>query len=57
MSDNPLTLFARWLAETGNDWPDTARTTALHAFIDTVGVALPGALEVPSRIVMATVRP
>ena len=56
MSANPLLLFARWLAEADRDWPDKARETALHAFIDIVGVSLPGALETPTQLVFETIK-
>ncbi len=56
MNANPLLLFAEWLAETDRQWPNHALQTAHNAFIDTIGVLLPGAEEAPTRAVFETVR-
>ena len=57
MTENPLPLFAQWLAETDSDWPAEARASAHHAFIDTIGVSLPGSAEEPTTRVFKTVQP
>ncbi len=56
MTANPLPLFAQWLAETDSDWPEAAQSAAHHAFIDIIGVSLPGSIEESTRRVFETVR-
>ena len=55
MESNPVLAFARWLAETPGDWPEAAIESARRSFIDTLAVAVPGAVEAVSRRVFATV--
>ena len=55
--DNPLLAYGGWLASAPNAWPEAALTAAQNAFIDTLGVAIPGAAEPVTRKVFATVRP
>jgi 2-methylcitrate dehydratase PrpD len=54
---NPLLAYGTWLAETPDAWPAEAVRSARNAFIDTLGVAIPGAAEPVTRKVLATVRP
>jgi len=53
---NPLLAYGAWLAETPDAWLDAALSAAQNAFIDTLGVAIPGAAEPVTRKVFATVR-
>ncbi len=55
--ENPVLAYGRWLAETRDDWPEAAIETAHRAFIDVIGVSVPGALEPATRHVLETVRP
>src|SRR5688500_12890457 len=55
--NNPLLAYGGWLARTPDGWPDEALTAAQNAFIDTLGVSIPGAAEPVTRKVFATVRP
>jgi 2-methylcitrate dehydratase PrpD len=55
--ENPVLAYGRWLAETADDWPQAAVETAQRAFIDVIGVSIPGALEPATRHVLETVRP
>jgi 2-methylcitrate dehydratase PrpD len=55
--DNPLLAYGGWLAATSDDWPEEALKAAQNAFVDTIGVAIPGAAEPVTRKVFATVRP
>ena len=52
---NPLLAYGAWLADTPRDWPEVVVVTALNAFIDTIGVAIPGAAEAVTQKVLATV--
>ena len=54
---NPLLAYGAWLADTPDAWPGEALTAARNAFIDTIGVALPGAAELVTRKIFAAVRP
>ncbi len=54
--DNPLLAYGEWLAEMPVAWPDEAFKAALNAFVDTIGVSIPGAAEPVTRKVFATVR-
>jgi 2-methylcitrate dehydratase PrpD len=45
MEGNPVLAFGRWLWEAPGDWPDAALVAARRAFIDTIAVAVPGALD------------
>jgi len=54
---NPLLGFGGWLADTPPDWPPQAWEAAHRAFIDTIGVAIPGAAEPVTAKVLATVAP
>jgi 2-methylcitrate dehydratase PrpD len=54
--DNPLLAYGAWLADTPDEWPDAAMTTARRAFMDTLGVSIPGAAETVTRAVLATVQ-
>lgn len=56
MADNPLLAYGQWLAETPADWPEAAWEAADRAFIDVVAVTIPGAVELVTRRVFATVR-
>ncbi len=48
---NPLTAFAQWCAATPNSWSKVATDRAHDAFIDTLAVMVPGALEDVSKTV------
>ena len=52
---NPLLAYGTWLAESGR-WPAEALTAAQNAFIDTIGVSIPGADEPVTRKVLSAVR-
>ncbi len=52
---NPVLAYGAWLAETPADWPEEAWAAAQRAFVDTIGVAIPGAVEPVSRRVFETV--
>ena len=54
MESNPILAFGRWLAETPDSWPDAAIEAAQRAFIDTIGVSIPGACEPVTRRVLET---
>jgi 2-methylcitrate dehydratase PrpD len=56
MSDNPITAYGRWLAETSAEWPEPAWEAAHRAFIDLIAVSVPGAAEPVTRAVFKTVR-
>jgi 2-methylcitrate dehydratase PrpD len=53
---NPVLAYGAWLAETPADWPDAAWEAAHRAFIDIIGVTIPGAVEPASRRVFETVK-
>jgi 2-methylcitrate dehydratase PrpD len=53
---NPVLAYGAWLAETPADWPDEAWEAARRAFVDTVAVSVPGAVEPVTRKVLAAVR-
>lgn len=53
---NPLLAFGDWLARTHDAWPGEALAAAQNAFVDTIGVSIPGAAESVTRKVFATVR-
>jgi 2-methylcitrate dehydratase PrpD len=55
-ADNPLLAYGAWLADTADAWPDAAIEAARNAFVDTIGVAIPGAAEPVTRKVLAAVR-
>ena len=55
-ADNPLLAYGAWLADAPDAWPDAALEAARNAFIDTIGVAIPGAAEPVTRKVLAAVR-
>jgi len=54
--DNPLLAYGGWLAGTPDAWPAEAIKAARNAFVDTLGVSIPGAAEPVTRKVFATVR-
>jgi 2-methylcitrate dehydratase PrpD len=54
--DNPLLAYGGWLAGTPDAWPDEAIKSAQNAFVDTLGVSIPGAAEPATRKVLATVQ-
>jgi len=54
--DNPLLAYGGWLASTSDAWPDEAVKAAQNAFVDTLGVSIPGAAEPVTRKVFVTVR-
>lgn len=54
---NPLLAYGGWLAGTPDAWPPEALAAAQNAFLDTIGVSIPGAAEPVTRKVLATVRP
>lgn len=56
METNPVLAYGRWLAETPDAWPAAARESARRQFVDTIAVAVPGALDPAARIVFDTVR-
>ena len=51
---NPLLAYGAWLAKS-EFWPDEALAAAQDAFVDTIGVSIPGAAEPVTRTVLATV--
>ncbi len=53
---NPLLAFGAWLAGASREWPAEAVGAARNAFMDTIGVAIPGATEAVTRKVFGTVR-
>jgi len=53
---NPVLAYGHWLAETADDWPDAAIETAQRAFIDVIGVSIPGAIEPATLRVLDSVR-
>jgi len=53
---NPVLAYGAWLAETPADWPEPAWEAAHRAFIDIIGVAIPGAAEPVTRRVFDTVK-
>ena len=55
--DNPLLAYGGWLASATGDWPEAALRAAHNAFVDTLGVAIPGAAEAVTLKVLVTVRP
>jgi 2-methylcitrate dehydratase PrpD len=54
--DNPLLAYGGWLAGTPDAWPEEALKAAHNAFVDTIGVAIPGAAEPVTGKVFSTVR-
>lgn len=54
--ENPLLAYGEWLHQTPRSWNLEAVVATQHAFLDTVGVAIPGAAEPASRKVFSTVR-
>lgn len=50
---NPIIAYGQWLAQAPKDWPPAALATAQRAFIDTIGVAIPGAAQPAARTVIA----
>ena len=54
---NPLLAYGGWLADTADAWPGEALGAARNAFVDTLGVSIPGAAEPVTGKVFATVRP
>lgn len=52
---NPLTAFGQWLAEAPREWSAEALGAARNAFVDVIGVSIPGAAEPVTRKVLATV--
>ncbi|WP_375204041.1 MmgE/PrpD family protein [Hyphococcus sp.] len=57
MSQNPVTAYGRWIAETPDAWPEDAIEAARRAFIDIVSVSIPGAVEEVTRLAFGTVAP
>ena len=55
--DNPLLAYGGWLASATRDWPEAALRAAHNAFVDTLGVSIPGAAEAVTLKVLTTVRP
>jgi 2-methylcitrate dehydratase PrpD len=55
--DNPLIVYGEWLSGMPDAWPDDAIRAAQNAFVDTLGVAISGAVEPVTRKVFATVKP
>ena len=53
---NPVLAYGAWLAETPADWPAAAWEAARRAFVDTIAVAVPGALEPVTGKALETVR-
>ena len=53
--ENPIRAFAAWTSDVAADWPDEAWQAATDAFVDTIGVMVPGAVEPVTRRVTATV--
>jgi 2-methylcitrate dehydratase PrpD len=54
--DNPLIAYGGWLANTPDAWPAEALEAARNAFLDTIGVAIPGAAEPVTGKALATVQ-
>lgn len=57
MPDNPVSAYGDWIARTPGDWPAAALESAHRQFIDVIAVAVPGARERATRLVLETVRP
>jgi 2-methylcitrate dehydratase PrpD len=55
-ADNPLLAYGGWLADAPRTWPDEAFAAARNAFVDTLGVSIPGSAEPVTQTVLATVR-
>src|SRR5690606_20740610 len=53
---NPLLAYGAWLAAASGKWPHEAIVAARNAFMDTIGVTIPGAAETVTRKVFRTVR-
>ena len=53
---NPVVAYGHWLAETPDQWPDAAIETAQRAFIDVIGVSIPGAIQPATLRVFEAVR-
>ena len=53
--DNPLLAFGEWISSAEGEWPERAVAAARTAFIDTVGVMIPGASEQVTGAVAAMV--
>lgn len=53
---NPLLAYGAWLATASGEWPHEAIVAARNAFMDTIGVTIPGAAETVTRKVFRTVR-
>jgi 2-methylcitrate dehydratase PrpD len=56
MERNSVLAFAEWLAETPDSWAPEAIAAARNAFIDVIGVSVPGVLDPSTRNVFAGVR-
>ncbi len=56
MGDNPILAYGAWLAGTPDAWPHAAWEAARRAFVDTIAVAVPGAVEPVTSKVFETVR-
>lgn len=57
MSQNPVSAYGRWIAETPDVWSGAALEAAGNAFIDIVSVMIPGAAEPVTRRVFETAAP
>jgi len=53
---NPLLAYGAWVADASGEWPAQALAAAQDAFIDTLGVTIPGTGEPVTRKVLAAVR-
>jgi 2-methylcitrate dehydratase PrpD len=52
---NPLVAYGAWIASAPGEWPREALHAARRAFVDTIGVAIPGAAEPVTGVVLAAV--
>jgi 2-methylcitrate dehydratase PrpD len=52
----PVEHYGTWLATAPDAWPDNAVLAAQHAFIDVIGVMVPGAIDDATNRVFETVK-
>ncbi len=51
--ENPIEVYGAWIHEVPADWSEDALGAARNAFIDTIGVMIAGASEVPTKAVLS----
>jgi 2-methylcitrate dehydratase PrpD len=54
---SPVLAYGAWIATVADDWPAAALASARRQFVDTLGVAIPGAAEPVTGKVLATASP